>query len=67
MDFLFIAGGIYVKFTIGDTYHGFKLQSEEFINEIGSTARVFYHTKSGARLLHQMCIRDSYRTALRSW
>lgn len=52
MDFLFIAGGIYVKFTIGDTYHGFKLQSEEFINEIGSTARVFYHTKSGARLLH---------------
>lgn len=37
---------------INKSYHGFKLTEEKRINEINSIARVFYHEKSGARLLH---------------
>ena len=39
-------------FQVNNTYHGFKLVEEEEIKEIQSTARIFYHEKSGARLLH---------------
>ena len=41
-----------MKFEINEIYHGFKLLQEEKINEIGAIARVFYHNKSGARLLN---------------
>jgi Zn-dependent M16 (insulinase) family peptidase len=41
-----------MKFTIGSTYHGFKLTEEKNIEELNSITRVFEHEKSGARLLH---------------
>ena len=39
-------------FEINKIYYGFKLVEEYEINEIQSTAKIFYHEKSGARLLH---------------
>ena len=36
----------------GNTYFGFNLIDEYEVNELKSTARVFSHEKSGARLLH---------------
>ncbi len=41
-----------MKFTIGSTYHGFKLIEEKNIEELNSVTRLFEHEKSGARLLH---------------
>lgn len=41
-----------MKFTIGSTYHGFKLIEEKNIEELNSVTRLFEHVKSGARLLH---------------
>ncbi|MBZ9637285.1 insulinase family protein [Clostridium sp. FP1] len=41
-----------MKFTIGSTYHGFKLIQEKNIEELNSVTRLFEHEKSGARLLH---------------
>ncbi|MCB2294649.1 insulinase family protein [Clostridium algoriphilum] len=41
-----------MKFTIGSTYHGFKLIEEKNIKELNSVTRLFEHVKSGARLLH---------------
>lgn len=39
-------------FEVGKTYFGFNLIDEYEIKEIQSIARIFYHEKSGARLLH---------------
>lgn len=39
-----------MKFEIGKIYSGFKLESENKIQEINSTTRLFYHEKSGAKL-----------------
>jgi Zn-dependent M16 (insulinase) family peptidase len=36
---------------IGNLYHGFRLQEETRLMDIQSTARLFYHEKSGAQLL----------------
>jgi len=36
----------------GSTYYGFKLTESKPVKEINSTAHVFHHTKSGARLLY---------------
>jgi len=41
-----------MEFTIGSTYHGFKLIEEKNIQELNSVTRIFEHLKSGARLLH---------------
>lgn len=41
-----------MKFTVGSTYHGFKLIEEKNIEELNSVTRLFEHVKSGARLLH---------------
>ena len=41
-----------MKFTIGSTYHGFKLIEEKKIEELNSVTRLFEHEKSGARLMH---------------
>jgi Zn-dependent M16 (insulinase) family peptidase len=41
-----------MSYKAGQEYHGFKLLEETKIDEIQSVARVFYHVKSGARLLH---------------
>lgn len=40
-----------MDFEVNKTYHGFKLVEQRNIKEIQSVARVFYHEKSGARLL----------------
>lgn len=45
-------GGDFMEFKINEVYHGFKLLVQEEVKENQSTARVFYHIKSGARLLH---------------
>lgn len=37
---------------ISSTYHGFKLLESKQVSEINSTAHVFSHSKSGARLLY---------------
>lgn len=39
-------------FVINNVYHGFKLVQESKIDELQSIGRIFYHEKSGARLLH---------------
>lgn len=39
-------------FTVGKTYHGFKLLEETSIEELQALGRIFVHEKSGARLLH---------------
>lgn len=39
-------------FEINKTYYGFKLIQESKIDELQSVGRLFYHEKSGARLLH---------------
>lgn len=41
-----------MNFTIGNTYHGFKLIEEKNIEELNSMTRLFEHEKSGARLMH---------------
>jgi presequence protease len=41
-----------MEYKIGGLYHGFKLSKIEYIEEINASARIFYHEKSGARLLH---------------
>jgi len=40
-----------MNFEVNKTYHGFKLIEERNVPEIQSIARIFYHEKSGARLL----------------
>lgn len=40
-----------MEFEINKVYHGFKLIEEKEVEEINSTARIFHHEKSGARLL----------------
>ncbi|NLY76894.1 MAG: insulinase family protein [Tissierellia bacterium] len=40
-----------MNFEIYKTYHGFKLIEERDVPEIQSKARIFYHEKSGAKLL----------------
>ncbi len=40
-----------MNFEINKTYHGFKLIEERKVEEIQSIARIFYHEKSGAKLL----------------
>ncbi|TDT63287.1 insulinase family protein [Fonticella tunisiensis] len=37
-------------FEVGKTYHGFKLIEQKEVKELNSTARLFVHEKSGARL-----------------
>ncbi len=39
-------------FEVNKVYHGFKLIQESKIDELQSIGRLFYHEKSGARLLH---------------
>ena len=41
-----------MNFEIGKKYYGFTLLEEYQVKELQSTARVFSHEKSGARLLH---------------
>ncbi|MEG0774025.1 insulinase family protein [Clostridium sp.] len=41
-----------MEYKIGGLYHGFKLNNTEYVEEINSNAKVFYHEKSGARLLY---------------
>lgn len=41
-----------VEFNLNQTYHGFTLQKAEEISDIHSTAYLFLHEKSGARLLY---------------
>ena len=41
-----------MEITVGNTYHGFELQETKWVEEIHSTAHIFRHRKSGARLLH---------------
>ena len=36
----------------GNIYHGFELLEEKKIDEVNSIGRLFYHIKSGAKLLH---------------
>jgi Zn-dependent M16 (insulinase) family peptidase len=33
-------------------YHGFRLESEKWVEELHSAAKIFYHEKSGARLFY---------------
>ncbi|HHV45293.1 MAG TPA: insulinase family protein [Tissierellia bacterium] len=40
-----------MTFEINKIYHGFRLVEEKYIEEIQSTARIFIHDKTGARLL----------------
>ncbi|MBZ2174692.1 insulinase family protein [Schnuerera sp. xch1] len=40
-----------MDFEINKTYHGFNLVDEREIKEIQSTARIFHHEKTGAKLL----------------
>lgn len=37
---------------IGTAYHGFELQESKYVKEVNSTAHLFRHQKSGARLLY---------------
>ncbi len=41
-----------MHFKMGDTYHGFCLLEEKDVKETNSTARLFQHEKSGARLFY---------------
>jgi Zn-dependent M16 (insulinase) family peptidase len=41
-----------MKLEVNKDYHGFHLKEERRLEEINSTGRLFYHTKSGARLVH---------------
>lgn len=41
-----------MNFQINKEYHGFKLVENDKVNEINSEARVFIHTKTGAKLLN---------------
>lgn len=40
-----------MKLEVGQIYHGFKLIEERNLKDIESIGRIFYHEKSGARLL----------------
>ena len=40
-----------MNFEVNKVYHGFKLIEERNVSEIQSIARIFYHEKSGAKLL----------------
>ncbi|KPU42675.1 peptidase M16C associated [Oxobacter pfennigii] len=40
-----------MHFDVGNIYNGFKLLSEKKVKEVNSISRLFYHEKSGARLL----------------
>lgn len=40
-----------MSFEVSKIYHGFKLIEEEYVEEIQSTARIFLHEKTGAKLL----------------
>ncbi|WP_425447020.1 insulinase family protein [Dethiothermospora halolimnae] len=37
---------------VGKTYHGFKLTRQEKVDEINSTAEIFEHSKTGAKLIY---------------
>src|SRR5690554_4556605 len=39
-------------FQVGNIYSGFELLEERKIKEVNSVGRLFYHKKSGARLIH---------------
>lgn len=41
-----------IEFQLNQTYHGFTLNKMEKINDVHSTAYLFYHEQSGARLLY---------------
>lgn len=41
-----------MEFVLNQTYHGFTLEKIEKINDIHSTAYLFFHAQSGARLLY---------------
>ncbi len=41
-----------MSFTVGQTYHGFKLLAARQVTEINSAAKLFLHEQSGARLLY---------------
>lgn len=41
-----------MQFELNKEYYGFLLKEEKFIKELNSTARLFNHVKSGARLLY---------------
>lgn len=41
-----------MNFELGKIYYGFNLVEEHEVEELQSKARIFYHEKSGARLLH---------------
>lgn len=41
-----------MKLIKGNLYNGFRLEEEQEIDEINSLARIFFHERSGARLLH---------------
>jgi Zn-dependent M16 (insulinase) family peptidase len=41
-----------MEFEIDKIYNGFKLTEKKFIEDINCEAHVFYHEKSGAKLLH---------------
>lgn len=41
-----------MNFEMDKKYYGFKLIEEKTVKEINSTSRIFYHEKSGTRLLH---------------
>ncbi|MBN2572502.1 MAG: insulinase family protein [Ignavibacteriales bacterium] len=41
---------LFGQFTVGKTYHGFKLHEKKFVKEVNSECLYFEHTKSGARL-----------------
>ena len=40
------------KLKKGNVYHGFRMEEETRLEDINSTAMIFYHEKSGARLLY---------------
>lgn len=40
-----------MKYKIGEIYNGFKLIDETYIDEIKSNGKVFFHEKSGAKLI----------------
>lgn len=37
---------------VGNIYYGFRLLEEQKVSELNSIARIFYHEKSGAQLIH---------------
>ena len=42
---------LHAEYTVGETYHGFKLKEKKFVKEVNADCYYFEHVKSGARLL----------------